>query len=124
MKIIRWIVGKILIILDWVTSPKKGYRSEENKQLVQEKLRNYVLYEFAACPFCLKVKRRMKALNLDIELRDAKNNSEYKKQLVEGGGKHKVPCLRIESQEGIKWMYESSDINEFLEKNFPLPKES
>ena len=31
-----------------------------------------------------------------------------------GGGKTMVPCLRIESKDGVEWLYESSDINAYL----------
>lgn len=121
MKLIRLIVGKILIFLDFLTSPKPGHRSKENKESVQQVLKTHSLYEFKACPFCIKVKRRMKALNLDIELRDAKNDEKIKNELVSGGGRHKVPCLKIETNGETKWMYESNDIIAYLEKEFPLP---
>lgn len=120
MKLIRFIVGKILLVLDYLTSPKRGHRSEANKAQIQEDLKAYSLYEFKACPFCIKVKRQMKRLNLDIELRDAKNNQEIKNELVSKGGSHKVPCLRIDSDKGTQWMYESNDIINYLEKTFPL----
>jgi len=40
-----------------------------------------------------------------------KNNAD----LVAGGGKSQVPCLRIESESGdIQWLYESTDIIQYL----------
>jgi glutathione S-transferase len=39
--------------------------------------------------------------------------------LEQGGGRVKVPCLRIEHEDGrIEWMYESSDINAYLRHRF------
>ena len=50
-----------------------------------------------------------------METRDAKNNEAYRQELAEQGGKVKVPCLRIEEQGKVTWMYESSDIVAFLQ---------
>ncbi|HAI96784.1 MAG TPA: glutaredoxin, partial [Methylococcaceae bacterium] len=38
----------------------------------------------------------------------------------EGGGKLKVPCLRIEEDGKVSWMYESSDIINYLEDRFAV----
>ena len=51
---------------------------------------------------------------LDIELRST-SDREFASQLMQGGGKTQVPCLRIESDEGaVQWMYESDDIVNYL----------
>ena len=38
--------------------------------------------------------------------------------LLAGGGKIKVPCLRIEENGESRWMYESNDIIRYLESRF------
>ncbi len=44
--------------------------------------------------------------------------------LMKGGGKLKVPCLRIQNnKEGTIWMYESSSIISFLESQIPEAQE-
>ena len=76
------------------------------------------MYEFPLCPFCIKVRRQLHRLNLPMTIFNAKEDP-FRQELLEGGGKVKVPCLRIENQDGQKtWMYESSDINAFLTKEF------
>ena len=82
-------------------------------------LRNSLsLYQYEACPFCVKVRRGMKKLGLDIELRDAKDG-KIEKELIEQGGQDQGPCLRIQKNDGsVQWMYESSDILEYLAKRF------
>lgn len=61
----------------------------------------------------------MKRLSLNIETRDAKNNQQYRDELETNDGAIKVPCLRIEDDKGeYTWMYESSDIVQYLEKQF------
>lgn len=44
------------------------------------------------------------------------NTSEAKHHLdlLKGGGKGQVPCLRIESEGQVEWMYESDEIINYL----------
>jgi len=40
---------------------------------------------------------------------------DNKADLIAGGGKSQVPCLRIEGENGeVRWMYESTDIVRYL----------
>lgn len=116
MKILRYIIGKILLAINFVTMPKLGKRSPEKQKEVEEELKSYSLYQFSACPFCIKVRRVMRKLNLPIELRNANVDEKLKAELLAKGGSPKVPCLRI----GDSWMYESNDIIKYLEKKFPI----
>ena len=52
MKIVRWILGRIILILDFITRPKKLSRTKEEQDKLDEKFKNYSLYEFRTCPFC------------------------------------------------------------------------
>lgn len=119
MIVVRWILGRIILLLNFIFSPRGIKRSNEQQQLVDEACSNLALYQFVACPFCVKVRRQMKRLSLNIECRDAKSDPKIKAELVEQGGHHKVPCLRIEHANGeVEWMYESSDINAYLSEKF------
>ena len=121
MRIIRFITGKLLLFLNWLTLPKKGERSEENLKKIEKELSALSIYEFKACPFCVKVRRALQKINLPVELRDAKNNSEHRSALQSEGGKIQVPCLRIQTSDGAdQWMYESSDIIKYLNERFPI----
>ena len=78
-------------------------------------MENYTLYHFERCPYCLFVRDVIKTLGLDIELRDIRAHPEFEQELLQGGGRTMVPCLRIEEKSGqIRWLYESSDIIAFL----------
>jgi glutaredoxin len=77
-----------------------------------------VLYEYFACPFCFMTRRAIKQFGVDIERRDILKYSNYKQQLIEGGGKSQVPCLRIEEDQQVSWLYESADIIGFLTTRF------
>ncbi|GLQ72117.1 glutaredoxin family protein [Vibrio penaeicida] len=118
MKLIRWFLGKIILGLNFVFSPKGVKRDQNEQQIINQKTQQLSLYQFEACPFCVKVRREMKRQSLNIELRDAKNNATHREELENGGGRVKVPCLRIEKDGETKWMYESGDIVAYLQKEF------
>ncbi|MEZ8205348.1 glutaredoxin family protein [Vibrio splendidus] len=118
MKFIRWFLGRVILLLNFVFSPRGVKRSQEEQSKVNEQTKTHTLYQFEACPFCVKVRRAMKRQSVQFELRDAKNNDQHRAELEAGGGRVKVPCLRIEKDGKTEWMYESSDIVTYLEKQF------
>lgn len=61
----------------------------------------------------------MKRQGLKIETRDVKRNEEAREKLLASGGDLKVPCVRIgEDEGGFQWMYESSEIINYLDARF------
>jgi len=117
MKLIRKILGAIIIFIDAITRPKPLQRSEEDQRDVNRRSENLSLYQFHACPFCVKVRRTLHRLNLNVQLCDAKTEA-IGNELLEKGGKLKVPCLRIEESGKVQWMYESKDIVAYLQNSF------
>jgi len=116
MKFVRWALGRLILTIDFLTRPKPVVRAQEAQAAVDAQTAKMALYQFHACPFCVKVRRQIRRLGLNIELRDAKTNAAFKDELTHQGGKHKVPCLRIEDgAQNITWLYESDAINAFLE---------
>ncbi len=78
-------------------------------------LNNHQLYYFTTCPYCLKVRLAMWLQGIKIPLRNIQTNRSFRDELIEGGGKAQVPCLRIENdQQEVTWMYESDDIIRYL----------
>lgn len=118
MKFIRIILGKIILLLNFVFSPRGVKRSEEAQKQADEKASTMQLYQFEACPFCVKVRREMKRQSVSIALKDAKNDNAAREELLVGGGRVKVPCLKITENGKETWMYESSDIVTYLQKEF------
>lgn len=119
MKIVRWILGKIILLIEALFSPNGIQRSPEAQAKFDQQTARLSLYQFKACPFCVKVRFAIKRLGLNIETRDAKDNFQHKKELVEQGGQQMVPCLRIEKGDGnSQWLYESSDIIRYLTERF------
>ncbi|GLS90603.1 glutaredoxin [Psychromonas marina] len=117
MFIIRWILGRIILLLNFVFSPKKLKREASAQATIDAQTKSLQLYQYQACPFCVKVRRDIRRNGLNIAIVDAKNE-QNKQQLASLGGKVQVPCLRIEEGENITWMYESSAISEYLNKRF------
>ena len=60
----------------------------------------------------------MHRLALPIELRDARNDPAHRAALEAGGGRVKVPCLRVPEGEGARWIYESDAILAYLRERF------
>ncbi len=117
MFIVRWILGRIILILNFIFAPKKRKRPQDEQSKVDAATKLLALYEYKACPFCVKVRRAMRRQGLNIETLDAKQD-DHKSRLVSQGGHAKVPCLRIEENGETRWMYESSDIISYLDKRF------
>lgn len=114
IKIVRNALGAVIVLVDWVSRPKAIQRSPAEQNRVQSAMNGLSLYQFRACPFCVKTRRAIHTLGVDIELRDINKNIEHREELKQGGGRVKVPCLRIEDENEVRWMYESNDIIEHL----------
>jgi glutaredoxin len=119
MVVVRAILGALILFFNWVFTPKSIKREASEQAAIDAQTRKLALYQYAACPFCVKVRRAMKRSALKIETRDAKRSEQFKAELLAGGGQLKVPCLRIEDESGdVRWMYESGDIISYLEQRF------
>ena len=118
-KSLRIVLIPFMLLWEFVTTPRGIVRDAAAQQQVDQKSRNLVLYQFKTCPFCIKVRREINRLTLPIELRDAQKNMQHRAELLQGGGAIKVPCLQIRDEHGnVQWMYESSDINQYLKTRF------
>jgi glutaredoxin len=96
-------------------------RSVEEQARIDESLRDLRLYQFRACPFCVKVRREIRRLGLHkLELREATEGTPGRQELLEGGGEVQTPCLRIQDATtgAVQWLYESDKINAYLQKRF------
>jgi len=113
----RWILGRIILLLNFIFAPKKRQRSADDQQQVEQKAQSLSLYQYNACPFCVKVRREMRRQNVNIHLVDAKQESN-KQELVSEGGKLQVPCLKINNNGKVEWLYESKAIMSYLNTEF------
>lgn len=76
---------------------------------------SYALYYYDQCPFCQMVLREMRNTQVQVELMNTLTNPKNRQDLIQGGGRGTVPCLRITADNGdVQWMYESGDIVQYL----------
>ena len=84
----------------------------------------YTLYQYDSCPYCRWVRQFLDGTELEVRMRDILLDREAYDDLIRGGGKGTVPCLRIEKDTGdVEWLYESADIVEYLDvqRRQPIP---
>jgi glutathione S-transferase len=74
-------------------------------------VKGHELFHFTICPFRIKVRLALWWMELELPLEDILLHPKNKAELIAGGGKKQVSCLRIENErDGVRWVYESSDI--------------
>jgi glutaredoxin len=113
---------EILAILPTIFSaPVK--RNSGERQRAERLANSLTLYDLSTCPYSAKVRRHLKHLNISITVKNLKRCHIYESELIAGGGRAQVPCLRIETAQGSRWLYKSKDILDYLDKKF-MPKES
>lgn len=96
-------------------------RTAEQQTTADAQTAALALYYFDGCMFCMRVRQVIRALSLNIELRDIRNGSEHYRDLLMLGGRPTVPCLRIglpADPNPSRWMYESRDIIAYLVEQF------
>ena len=118
-KTLRLVLTPFMLAWFWLTRPKGIVRPAAEQQAIDARTQNLALYHYPTCPFCLKTRRAIQRLSLNIELRDAQHDAGHRAALIAGGGKPQVPCLLITDAQGKPtWLYESSDINAWLAREF------
>ena len=124
MFIIRWFIGRIILLIDFFTRPKRPSLTLKQQAYIAQQTENIELYQLNACPFCVKVRRAMRRKGIELPLRNINdNNGAFKAQLTAGGGYSMVPCLRIEKSKGqVEWLYESKEIINYLDNLISVTK--
>jgi len=116
---IRWPLGQLITLFDWLTRPKAPEISPQRREELDADTSSLKLYQFQQCPFCVKTRRTIHRLGLNIETRDARNDPKWHEELINQGGRYQVPCLRVVQDDGsVAWMYESDSINGYLKERF------
>jgi len=118
LKALREGLGRLIVFVDFLTRPKPVQRPAEEQRAAEAAAAGLSLYQFYACPFCVRTRRAIHRLALPIEYRDAQHPGPYRTELEQAGGKVQVPCLRIEEGGEVRWLYESDAIIAYLEQRF------
>ena len=83
---------------------------------IRKTIPNHQLFYFDSCPFCIKVRFALWKMDLKVTMKDILRRRANKEELIMGGGKKQVPCLRIEKVNNeIEWLYESDAIIDYLQ---------
>ncbi|MEM8768502.1 MAG: glutathione S-transferase N-terminal domain-containing protein [Pseudomonadota bacterium] len=77
---------------------------------------HYELFHSETCGFCHRVRHYFAQAGWEIPLRDVNRDRDARAELMAGGGRTMVPCLKITRGEQVTWMYESLDIIDYLEQ--------
>lgn len=118
-KILRLILGPFMLLSEFLRRPKGMIRPPAAQAEVDGQTASLALYQYKTCPFCIKVRQEMRRLSLNVEKIDAQHEGKNRDDLVSGGGKAKVPCLKITDQAGqTRWLYESGEIINYLRGRF------
>lgn len=130
MHIIRFLLGRLILLINRITLPKPVSRSQQLQKQLDDLTQNLYVYEMLACPFCVKVRREIHRLGLNINTINVKLSKPEMDRLVNEGGKFQVPCLRIDppfkpdsikntdksnDDQACKWLYESDQIIEHIQ---------
>ena len=86
-------------------------------QMIKKRIQveGHQLYYYSACLYCLVVRLAIWRLGLKIPLKDILSQAGNSAELIAGGGKIQVPCLRVENKDGdVRWIYETSEIIGYL----------
>ncbi len=118
MKLVRTLLKPVILGLDRLTAPNPPKRDPIVQKALDARTANLTLYHLQACPFCVKVRRQIRRQGLNIRMKEIAEDRAAWDELMAGGKLDQAPCLRIDEGGKSTWMYESSDINAYLEKTF------
>ena len=96
----------------------RKFRSLSPAEVVKrsEALRGCELYHFQASPFAARVRGALAKFQVEIPMHDVLESNKAWKELIAGGKRDRVPCLKVtEPGAPDRWIYESLEIVKFIE---------
>ena len=67
---LRLVLTPFMLLSEKLSTPESVTRSAEEQARADEASKDLALYQFKACPFCIKVRKEIARLGLNIETRD------------------------------------------------------
>ena len=116
---LRIVLGPFMLLKEALTKPKGVARTAAEQAAVDAQCQTLALYQFKTCPFCIKTRKEIDRLSLNIKRIDAQHEGADRQALLAGTGLTKVPCLRIVDAAGqSQWMPDSDKIIAYLRGRF------
>jgi hypothetical protein len=113
-EVYRW-AGKLEGVFEGVYHRALRSANEAERTRRNSLARGFTLYHFQISPYSAKVRNELARLQVDVPMRDILEDPKALEELLAGGKKDQVPCLRIETPgQPTRWMYESGEIVSFL----------
>ena len=91
---LRLILGPFMLAWEKLSTPKGIVRDPEQQARIDASTRNLALYQFKTCPFCIKTRRTIARLSLNIETRDAQHDQINRRELEQQGGGVVIRAVR------------------------------
>lgn len=118
MSLTRKLKGKALDIVDRMVPVRPLERSQQEQTLLDRESRRMHLYFTRTCPSSITVRRQCQRLGLKVVEKDVLRVNAYRNELVNGGGVPRIPCLRIDDEQGGRWLYSPETIIDYLKGRY------
>lgn len=114
----RRLKGITLELVDRCWPVRPQMRTQDERAQLDRESRRMHLYYTRGCPASISVKRHCEKLGLRVVIKDVQHLSSYRNELIFGGGQPKVPCLRVDDDQGSQWLYSPETIRAYLDSRF------
>ncbi|WP_430461972.1 glutaredoxin family protein [Thalassolituus sp. LLYu03] len=118
MTLTRTLKGRALNLVDRLVPVRPIDRTADQQCLLDRESRRMHLYFSRNCPASISVRRQCERLGLRVVEKDVMRVNSYASELINGGGAPKVPCLRVDDEQGGRWLYSPETILEYLKKHY------
>ncbi|BBG28850.1 glutaredoxin family protein [Zymobacter palmae] len=122
----RLISAGMMLGMAWLATPAMAATPVTHDAKVQTapiaKDAPLVLYYRDDCPYCWNVMSYLNDQHRELPMKEINSSEAISNELIIGGGKRQVPCLRIRENNGnkITWLYQSAEIIKYLDEH-PQP---
>lgn len=118
MSVVRYFKGKALAFAYQLFPVRPLARSGMEKDSLERESRKMQLYFCHDCPSSLMIQRYCQRLGLRVVKKNVAQVIRYRNELINGGGQSRVPCLRVEEEGNVYWLYSREKIKRFLAQRF------
>ena len=98
----KYFLSFFLFFSSFAYLPTYGAEKQQTYQIT--------LYYSPSCPYCTKVLSYLKKTGIQIPMKNVKNDSEAREELLKVGGHAYVPCLVVDGEA----IYNANDIIDWL----------